>query len=151
VGDADVLKCLRMLTFLPMEEVERLSSLKDEEINRAKEILAFEVTKLVHGEEEAEKAQNMARAAFGGGSAADMPSKKLDPAAVGEGIGIVALMKLAGLVPSNSEGFRTIEQGGLTIDGEKVSDTKMVVTKEMLSGDGIVLKKGKKTFLRLSL
>ncbi len=151
VEDADVNKCLRMLTFLPMEEVERLSSLKDEEINRAKEILAFEVTKLVHGEEEAEKAQNMARAAFGGGSAADMPSKKLDPAAVGEGIGIVALMKLAGLVPSNSEGFRTIEQGGLTIDGEKVSDTKMVVTKEMLSGDGIVLKKGKKTFLRLSL
>ena len=142
-------KCLRMLTFLPMEEVERLSALKDQEINHAKEVLAFEVTKLVHGEEEAAKAQEAARAAFSGGAGgADIPTKKVQIPA--EGIGVVALIKLAGLVPSNGEGFRTIEQGGLTMNGEKVTDPKMLIKPEDV-GEGIVFKKGKKTFLKVTL
>ena len=151
--DADVNKCLRMLTFLPMEEVNRLSSLKDQEINLAKEILAFEVTKLVHGQEEATKAQEAARAAFGGeGDMGNIPSTTFDKALFeGEGMGIVALLKECGLVPSNAEGFRTIEQGGLMLDGEKVTDTKMKITKEMFHGNSILLKKGKKTFHRVEL
>ena len=149
VDDGDVNKCLRMLTFLPMDEVERLSSLKDQEINHAKEVLAFEVTKLVHGEEEAKKAQDAARAAFGGGAGgADIPTKKVEIPA--EGIGVVALIKQAGLVPSNGEGFRTIEQGGLTMNGEKVTDPKMLIRPEDV-GEGIVFKKGKKTFLKVTL
>ena len=149
VDDADVGKCLRMLTFLPMEEVEKLAALKDQEINHAKEVLAFEVTKLVHGEEEAAKAQQAARAAFGGGASdADIPTKKV--AIPAEGIGVVALIKQAGLVPSNGEGFRTIEQGGLTLNGEKVTDPKMLIKPEDV-GDGLVFKKGKKTFLKVTL
>ncbi len=150
VEDADVEKCLRMLTFLPMDEVRRLGALKDSEINHAKEVLAFEVTKLVHGEAEAEKAQQAARAAFGGQGAMDnIPTKKIDVPA--EGMGIVALIRAAGLVPSNGEGFRTIEQGGLTMNGEKVTDPKMTVTREMFGEDGIIFKKGKKTFLKVEL
>ena len=153
VDDADVNKCLRMLTFLPMEEVERLSSLKDAEINHAKEVLAFEVTKLVHGEEEATKAQEAARAAFGAGGAgmADVPTKVLDASVIGDGIGLVSLIKQAGLVPSNGEGFRTIEQGGLLMNGEKVTDPKQTITKDMFGEDGILFKKGKKTFLKVKL
>ena len=149
VEDADVEKCLRMLTFLPMEEVKRLGALKDQEINHAKEVLAFEVTKLVHGEEEAAKAQEAARAAFSGGAGgADIPAKQVQIPA--EGIGVVALIKQAGLVPSNGEGFRTIEQGGLTMNGEKVTDPKMLIKPEDV-GEGIVFRKGKKTFLKVTL
>jgi tyrosyl-tRNA synthetase len=151
--DADVNKCLRMLTFLPMDEVNRLSALEDREINHAKEILAFEVTKLVHGQEEAEKAQEAARAAFGGeGELENVPSTSLNRALFeGEGMGIVALIKECGLVPSNGEGFRTIEQGGLILNGIKVADPKMRITQEMFDDGSILLKKGKKTFHRVHI
>lgn len=148
VEDADVNKCLRMLTFLPMEEVNRLSQLPGEEINHAKEILAFEVTKLVHGEEEAQKAQDGARAAFGGGGdMANMPTTKMNSSDFeGEGIGVVNLVRTLGLVESNSDGFRVIKQGGLTVGGVKVSDTKMNVTADMFDNGKLVIQKGKKKF-----
>lgn len=151
VEDADVNKCLRMLTFLPMEEVERLSSLEGAEINKAKEILAYEVTKLVHGEEEAKKALDGARAAFGGGGdTANMPTVEMDASVFeGEGIGVVTLIKEMGLVPSNGEGFRTIEQGGLTVGGNKVTDKKMNVTLDMFEDGRLVVQKGKKTFKQI--
>ena len=146
VADADVEKCLRMLTFLPMDEVRRLSSLQDKEINKAKEILAFEVTKLVHGEEEAAKAQEAARAAFGGGSdLSSMPVTEFEADKLaGEGMGVVTFIKELGLVPSNREGFMTIEQGGLKLDGEKVTDKKMMVTPEIFTDGKLLVEKGKK-------
>ncbi|MDO4870338.1 MAG: tyrosine--tRNA ligase [Bacillota bacterium] len=155
VGDADVNKCLRMLTFLPMEEVERLSSLKDQEINKAKEVLAFEVTKLVHGEEEAVKAQEAARAAFGGGGAAmdNLPVIELSASSLQStdkdgnelgGLGVVAFIKELGLVPSNREGFMTIEQGGLKIDGEKITDKKLIITEASFTDGKMLVEKGKK-------
>ena len=146
VGDADVEKCLRMLTFLPMDEVRRLAALEDKEINKAKEVLAFEVTKLVHGEEEATKAQEAARAAFGGGgSMANMPTVEFESAKLsGEGMGVVTFIKELGLVPSNREGFMTIEQGGLKLDGEKVTDKKMAITPELFTDGKLLVEKGKK-------
>ena len=146
VGDADVEKCLRMLTFLPMEEVKRLASLEDREINKAKEVLAYEVTKLVHGEEEAKKAQDAARAAFGGGGdIASMPVTPFEKSRLeGEGMGVVNFIKELGLVPSNREGFMTIEQGGLKIDGEKITDKKFAVTPEIFKDGKILVEKGKK-------
>ena len=148
VADADVNKCLRFLTFLPMEEVERLSSLEGAEINKAKEILAYEVTKLVHGEEEAKKAQEGARAAFGGGGdAANIPTTEMEAVVFeGEGKGLVSLIKELGLVPSNGEGFRTIEQGGLSVNGEKVTNAKMAVTVDMFKDGELMIQKGKKKF-----
>ena len=146
VGDADVEKCLRMLTFLPMIEVKRLSSLQDKEINKAKEVLAFEVTKLVHGEEEATKAQEAARAAFGGkADLSTMPTVQFaaDKLA-GEGMGVVNFIKELGLVPSNREGFMTIEQGGLKIDGEKVTDKKTMITADIFTDGKVLVEKGKK-------
>ncbi len=153
VDDADVNKCLRMLTFLPMEEVERLSNLPGEEINHAKEVLAFEVTKLVHGEEEAAKAQEAARAMFGGaGDSSNMPTVEFDKALFdGEGMGIAALCKEAGMVSSNSEAFRAIDQGGLSLNGEKVTDRRRMVTTADFSDGALMLKKGKKTFLKVVL
>ena len=154
VGDADVNKCLRMLTFLPMEEVNRLSALEGAEINKAKEILAYEVTKLVHGEEEAQKALDGARAAFsGGGNMANIPTVKMDKAVFeGEGIGVVALIKDLGLVPSNREGMMTIEQGGLSLAGEKVADKKLQVTVDMFDEEGkLLIQKGKKKFLMVEI
>lgn len=145
VADADVEKCLRMLTFLPMDEVKRLSSLKDQEINKAKEVLAYEVTKLVHGEEEAEKAQQAARAAFGGGDLSSMPTVQMERSKLdGEGMGVVNFIKELGLIPSNREGFMTIEQGGLRLDGEKVEDKKLMVTADMFSDGKLLVEKGKK-------
>ena len=146
VGDADVEKCLRMLTFLPMDEVKRLSSLQDKEINKAKEVLAFEVTKLVHGEEEATKAQEAARAAFSGkADLSTMPTVQFaaDKLA-GEGMGVVNFIKELGLVPSNREGFMTIEQGGLKIDGEKVTDKKTMITADIFTDGKVLVEKGKK-------
>lgn len=147
VGDADVEKCLRMLTFLPMDEVRRLASLEGQEINKAKEILAFEVTKLVHGEEEAAKAQEAARAAFSGGGTdiSAMPTTPFEAAKlVGEGMGVVNFIKELGLVPSNREGFMTIEQGGLKIDGEKVTDKKLQITADSFKDGKMLVEKGKK-------
>lgn len=148
VGDADVNKCLRMLTFLPMEEVNRLSALEGAEINKAKEVLAYEVTKLVHGEEEAKKAQAGARAAFGGGGdSANIPTTEMAAADFeGDGKGLVSLIKELGLVPSNGEGFRTIEQGGLSVNGEKVTNPKMNVTADLFRDGELLIQKGKKKF-----
>jgi len=154
VEDADVEKCLRMLTFLPMDEVRRLASLEGAEINKAKEILAYEVTKLVHGEEEAKKAQDGARAAFGGGGSeeniptTEMPAADFD----GEGKGLLSLMVEAGLASSNGDARRAIDQGGVTVAGEKVTDSKMAVTKDLFDEDGVLLiQKGKKVFHRIVL
>ncbi|MCQ2553385.1 MAG: tyrosine--tRNA ligase, partial [Clostridia bacterium] len=149
VGDADVEKCLRMLTFLPMDEVKRLASLPGEEINHAKEVLAYEVTRLVHGDEKAAKAQEQARAAFGSGDVDSMPSVKIELPA--EGIGIVNLIRELGMVPSNGEGFRTIQQGGLTMNDEKVTDTKLVLTAADFKDGYIILKKGKKKILKVEI
>jgi tyrosyl-tRNA synthetase len=153
VEDADVRTCLSMLTFLPMEKVESLSALEGAKINKAKEILAFEVTMLVHGEEEAIKAQEGAKAAFSGGLGAsgagmdNIPSTKM-PAVdfEGEGLGIVSILYQLKLVPSKGEAFRTIEQGGLMIDDVKVTDAKLMVTREMFKDGKLLIKKGKKTF-----
>ncbi len=148
VADADVEKCLRMLTFLPMDEVKRLSSLEGAEINKAKEILAYEVTKLVHGEEEAKKALEGARAAFGGGgNSENIPTTEMNAAEFeGEGKGLISLIKDLGLVPSNGEGRRTIEQGGLSVNGEKVTDVKTFVTADMFNDGELLIQKGKKKF-----
>lgn len=148
VEDNDVNKCLRMLTFLPMDEVNRLSALEGSEINKAKEVLAFEVTKLVHGEEEAKKAEDGAKAAFAsGGSVENMPSTKMEASKFeGEGMGIINLIREIGLVPSNAEGRRTIEQGGLTVNNEKITNVKAVVVLDMFEDGKLIIKKGKKKF-----
>ena len=154
VADADVNKCLRMLTFLPMEEVNRLSSLEGAELNKAKEVLAYEVTKLVHGEEEANKALEGARAAFGGGAsdASNIPAVEMEKALFeGEGMGVVNLIREAGLVPSNGEGFRTIKQGGLTVQDEKVEDTHKMITLDDFKDGELVIRKGKKKFIKIVL
>ena len=154
VADADVNKCLRMLTFLPMEEVNRLSALEGSEINKAKEILAFEVTKLVHGEEEAQKALEGARAAFGQGTDwSNVPTEEIPAAEFeGEGMGLINLLKTLKLVQNTSDGFRTVEQGGVTVAGEKVTDPKMKVTLDMFDEEGMLLiQKGKKKFVRAKL
>ena len=151
VGDADVEKCLRMLTFLPMDEVKRLASLEGAEINKAKEVLAFEVTKLVHGEEEAIKAQEGARAAFGGGASTEnIPTKEYPASAFeGDGMGLLNLMKELGLAASNGEGRRTVEQGGLSMNGSKVTDPRMNVTMDCFQDGEILFQKGKKKFQKV--
>ena len=150
VGDGDVLKCLRMLTFLPLEQIEEMDVWEGSKLNEAKEILAFELTKLVHGEEEAVKAQEGARALFSSGNAAQMPETKLVDEDFEDGkIGILKLMVKAGLATSNGEARRNVEQGGVTIDGEKVTDVRMTLTKEQISAEGIVVKRGKKKFMKV--
>ena len=153
VGDADVNKCLRMLTFLPMEEVERLSALEGAEINKAKEILAFEITKLVHGEEEATKALEASRSAFSGGAAAaDIPSTEMGAADFdGEGKGLVSLLAELKLAESNGDARRTIEQGGVSVNGEKVTDVKKFVTASDFQDGVLLLQKGKKKFHKIVL
>lgn len=150
VSDADVLKCLRMLTFLPLEQIDEMDKWEGSQLNGAKEILAFELTKLVHGEEEASKAKEGARALFSSGNAADMPVAELKDSDFENGqIGILKLLVKAGLAPSNAEARRNVEQGGVTIDGEKAADVKAVVTKEQIGEDGIILKRGKKKFIKV--
>ena len=150
VADADVLKCIRMLTFLPLEEIDKMDSWEGAQLNTAKEILAYELTKLVHGEEEAKKAQEAARALFSQGAAADMPSTELVEQDLEEGkIDILTLLVRSGLVPSKSEARRAVQQGGVSADGEKVTDIHVEFTKEQFAGEGIVLKKGKKSFQRI--
>lgn len=149
VADQDVNKCLRMLTFLPMDEVNRLSSLEGAEINKAKEILAYEVTKLVHGEEEAKKALDGAKAAFSGaGDLDNIPNTEMDRERFqGEGVGIIDLAKELKLVTNTSDGFRTVEQGGLTVKGEKVKDKKMRITLSDFDKEGkLIIQRGKKKF-----
>ena len=153
IEDADVKTCLSMLTFLPMDEVERLSALKDEEINHAKEVLAFEVTKLVHGEDEAAKAQDAARALFSSsGDMENVPTYELKAETLkGDGIGLAALMKEAGIASSNSEAFRAIEQGGVTLNGEKIIDSKKMLTEEDFPDGSAMIRKGKKVHMRIML
>ena len=150
VPDADVLKCIRMLTFLPLEEIDKMDAWEGAQLNTAKEILAYELTKMVHGEEEAEKAQAAARALFSQGNAADMPKTELTAADLEEGsIDILSMLVKAGLVPNRSEARRAVQQGGVTVDGEKVEDIHKSYTGEDLSGEGIVLKRGKKKFCKV--
>ncbi|MDD6920362.1 MAG: tyrosine--tRNA ligase [Eubacteriales bacterium] len=148
VADADVEKCLKLLTFLPIEEIEKLVNVDGSEINKAKEILAYEITKIVHGEEEAKKALDGSRAAFSGaGDMANIPHTKLGKEKFeGLGLGVVTLLKEAGLVNTNSEGFRLIEQGGLSINGEKVVDKKLSVTLDLFDDGKLLIQKGKKVF-----
>ncbi len=150
VADADVLKCIRMLTFLPLEQIDEMEKWEGNELNKAKEILAFELTKLVHGEEEAGRAMESARALFTGGNAADMPTAEMTEENFREDkIDILTMLTASGLVASRSEARRAVEQGGVTVDGEKVTDTRAVFEKEQLTGDGIVLKRGKKNFKKI--
>lgn len=152
VADADVLKCIRMLTFLPLEQVDEMDKWEGSELNKAKEILAFELTKLVHGEEEANRAMESARALFSSGNAADMPTVWMAEENFTEGkIDILTMLVTSGLVTSRSEGRRAVEQGGVTVDGEKVTDIKAAFEKEQLAGDGIVLKRGKKNFKKIQV
>lgn len=152
VDDADVLKCIRMLTFLPLEQIDEMDHWEGEQLNKAKEILAYELTKMVHGEEEAEKAQATARGLFSG--AADhenMPSTKLDAELVKDGgVGLLAAMVAAGLCGSNREARQLVQQGGVLVDGEKVTDPKAVLTVDALN-KGVVIKKGKKVYHKVAL
>ena len=150
VADADVLKCIRMMTFLPLEEIDKMDSWEGAQLNTAKEILAFELTKLVHGEEEAQKSQEAARALFSQGAAADMPTTELNEEDLTDGnIDILSMLVKSGLVPSKSEARRAVQQGGVAVDGEKVEDIHATFAGEDMAGEGIVLKKGKKNFRRI--
>ncbi len=150
VADADVLKCIRMLTFLPLEEIDKMDSWEGAQLNTAKEILAYELTKMVHGEEEAKKAQEAAKALFSQGAAADMPTTTLTGDDLTDGaIDILTLLVKSGLVPSKAEARRAVQQGGVAVNGEKVSDIHTGYGADTFSGDGIVLKKGKKSFRKI--
>ena len=151
VGDADVLKCIRMLTFLPLEEIDEMDKWEGSQLNKAKEILAYELTKLVHGEEEAEKAQGAARAVFSAGDSANMPTAQLDESDFIDGkVDILTMLTKAGLVPSRSEARRAVEQGGVTVDGEKVTNIREAYSKDAVA-NGIVLRRGKKAFKKITL
>lgn len=152
VSDADVLKCLRMLTFLPLEQIDEMDKWEGSKLNEAKEILAFELTKLVHGEEEANKAKEGARALFaGGGNKSQMPVAELSGEDFDEdgNIGILTLLVKAGLASSNGEARRNVQQGGVSVDGEKVTEPKSIINKDNITEDGIVLKRGKKKFMKI--
>ena len=152
VGDADVMKCIRMLTFLPLEQIDEMSTWKDQRLNEAKEILAYELTKMVHGEEEAEKAQATARGLFSGDADHEnMPATQLDASLVKDGtVGLLAAMVAAGLCGSNREARQLVQQGGVLVDGEKVTDPKAALTVEALN-KGVVIKKGKKVYHKVTL
>ncbi len=150
VGDADVIKCLKMLTFLPLEEIETMESWEGSQLNRAKEILAYELTALVHSREEAEKAQETARALFSSGGAAEMPTCTLTEADLEDGrIDILSILVKSGLCTSRGDARRNVQQGGVEADGEKVTDIALSFDGEKLTGDGIVVKRGKKNFRRI--
>ena len=151
VADADVLKCIRMLTFLPLEEIDKMDNWEGSQLNQAKEILAYELTKLVHGEEEAAKAQESARALFSKGVAADMPSVTLAADDFKDGaIDIVSVLVKSGLVTSRNEGRRAVEQGGVAVDGEKIADVQITIPEEKFDGEGVVVRRGKKNFRKVS-
>ena len=152
VGDADVDKCIKMLTFIPIEEIQEMEKWDPSRINKKKEILAFELTSLVHGKEEAEKAQSAAKALFaGGGDDSSMPTTKLEASALTDGkIGIMDLLVVCGLAPSKSEARRLVQQGGITVDEVKADSIDFAVTKEQLEA-GVKIRKGKKVFHRATL
>lgn len=153
VDDSDVIKCLKMLTFVPLEEIEELAKLEGSEINKAKEVLAYSLTELVHGKEEADKAQEAARALFGSKTNTDnMPSTDLTSADFEDGsIKILELLKKCGLIPSNGEGRRLIQQGGVSVDGEKVADVFADIPVSAFEKGYVVIKKGKKVFHKANL
>lgn len=152
VDDADVIKCLKMLTDVPLEQIAEMETWKDSQLNQAKEILAYELTKLVHGDEEAEKAQSAARAIFSGGGNADMPSTTLTAEDLTDGkISVLKLLVAAGMAASNGEAKRLVKQGGVTVNGEKVSALDATYDESQLTGDGLVIRKGKKIFHRVTL
>ena len=152
VGDADVLKCIRMLTFLPLEQIDEMDHWQGEQLNKAKEILAYELTQMVHGTEEADKAQAAARQLFGGGADHEnMPTTQLSADLVKDGkVGLLAAMVAAGLCSSNREARQLVQQGGVLVDGEKVSDPKASLSAEALAA-GVVIKKGKKVYHKVTL
>ena len=149
VDDADVIKCMKLLTFLPLEEIQEMEKWEGSQLNKAKEILAFQLTELVHGTEEAKKAEAGAKALFAGAAATEhMPTTELAAEDFDEegNIDLISLLVKSALVTTRSEGRRAIEQGGVSVDGEKVTDIRHVLSKDALTGDGIVLKRGKKKF-----
>ncbi len=150
VADADVMKCLKMLTFLPIEQIQEMEGWEGSQLNTAKEILAFELTQLVHGEEEAKKAQAGAKALFAGGADAEIPTVSLTEEDLTDGsIDIMGLLVKAALCASRSEARRAVEQGGVSVNGEKVTDIKRMFAKEELSGDGVTVRRGKKSFKKV--
>ena len=153
VGDSDVLKCLRMLTFLPLEQIDEMDQWEGSQLNQAKEILACELTKLVHGEEEAAKAQEGARALFAAGASTEnMPTFELSEEDFTDGtIDILSILNKSGLAASRSEARRNVEQGGVSVDGNPVKDIKAVFSREQFAGDGVVVKRGKKNFKKIIL
>ena len=149
VGDSDVMKCIRMLTFLPIEEIEAMSSWEGAQLNEAKDILAYELTKLVHGEEEAERARTASRALFSGGVGGDVPTVTLSDSDFTDGkVDILTMLVSSGLVPSRSEARRAVVQGGVTLDGEKIVDIAASFTKEDLA-EGRLLRRGKKSYKKI--
>lgn len=151
VDDADVIKCLKMLTFLPLSEIEKMENWEGSQLNEAKEILAYELTALVHGKEEAEKAKESARSVFGAGDASNMPTATVDDDCFKDGeVDLITLLVAGGLCQTRSDARRNIEQGGVTVNGEKETDLKKTYTKDNF-GDGIVIKRGKKNFKKLVL
>ena len=151
VGDADVLKCLRMLTFLPLEQIDEMAAWEGSQLNRAKEILAFELTKMVHGEQEAQKAEASAKALFAGGGSSDAPTTTLSEADLTDGaIDIMTLLVKTGLCPSKSDARRNVQQGGVTVDEQKVTDIAASYSAEQLKA-GILIKRGKKNFNKVVL
>ena len=152
VDDSDVIKCLKMLTFLPLEEIAKLEKLEGAEINKAKEVLAYEVTKLIHGEEEATKAQTTARAVFGAGATDEnMPSTDITVDEINEGVQILDLLLKCGLISSKGEGRRLIQQNGIAVNDSKVSDMFMPITEDLFSDNELVIKKGKKVYHKVNL
>ena len=153
VGDGDVLKCLRMLTFLPLEQIDEMDKWEGSQLNTAKEILAFELTKLVHGEEEASKAQEAAKALFvGGGDMSNVPTTTLTAEDLTDGvIGVLDLMMKCKLAPSKKEARRLVEQGGVEINGEKVAAATVTYSADSFAGEGLMIKKGKKVFHRAQM
>ncbi len=150
IGDADVLKCIRMLTFLPLEQIDEMDKWEGAELNKAKEILAYELTNLVHGEEEAKKAQDAARALFGGGPDAEIPTTALhDGDFENDEIGIIPILVAAGLVKSNGEARRAIQQNGVAINDTKVTDPFMKISKAALLGGSMIVRRGKKNFRKI--
>lgn len=150
VADADVLKCIRMLTFLPLEEIDKMDAWEGAQLNTAKEILAYELTKLVHGEEEAQKAQESARALFSQGNADNMPTTELEEADFQDGkIDILAVLVKSGQASSRSDARRAVTQGGVSVDGEKVTDITTTYAPADFDGEGKIVKKGKKNFRRV--
>ena len=151
IGDADVLKCIRMLTFLPLEEIDKMSDWEGSQLNTAKEILAFELTKMIHGEEEAQKAQEASKALFGGGgNNANMPTYTLQEEDYRDGsIDLIGILASAKLVPTRSEGRRAIEQGGVAVNDEKITDIKKVYTKEEIGAGEFIVRRGKKNFCKI--